>query len=175
MDFTEDKEELEQRLHEDIEKLDSKQTTQRHRARWDLVLASPQSIPLLQQVLRLNTSILARKEAVKALGDISDSQAVPVLVSALEDTSYDVRWDAAVGLIEHCEDSLIPLLEALKHNFGSPILREGSHHVLRILKEKIANRHIKAVYEALESIAPDARLPWAVNRALEALKKQKMN
>jgi HEAT repeat protein len=156
-------------LQENIEHLEDPASYTRRRARWDLVLAGAESIPMLEEVVRHNESVLARKEAVKALGEIQDPLAVPILVSALEDHSYDVRWDAAVGLIEHCEDSLIPLFEALKTDFGSPVLREGAHHVLRVLRKKMANQQVEDVYAALESSAPAVRLPWAVNRALEEL------
>jgi hypothetical protein len=48
----------------------------------------------------------------------------------------EVRWLAAEGLISLEEKGLVALLQALKVDFESPFLRQGSHHVLHALERK---------------------------------------
>ena len=72
-------------------------------------------------------------EVAKALSQIGTVKAAKVLVDALEDHDFGVRWIAAEGLIHIGAGGVAPLLEALRKNPDSVWLREGVHHVINDL------------------------------------------
>jgi HEAT repeat protein len=110
-----------------------------------------------------------RWEAAKVLSELEDPEAAPVLVTALEDEDFGVRWLAAEGLISLGQDGLAPLLEALVQHSDSALLREGAHHVLRMLNEGGLHAHMAPVIAALEDIEPILAVPVAAHAALDAL------
>ena len=166
MIFTLYNENGEVQLRADIAFLLAAQASSGKQAYLDLALTGKQSLPYLKDVVMNGKSSVARKEAVRVLASISEPEAVSILIMALEDSAFDVRWNAAIALIDHREESIVPLLKALKSNYSSFYLREGSRHVLRKLKEQIGNHHVREVFSALDGSAPCASLPWTVSKAL---------
>jgi hypothetical protein len=152
-----------------IQLLGSDRMADRKKARVELVRAGPLAVPALLK-LASNPRTDLRWEIVHTLGEIGDPRAAPGLVIALEDDHYEVRWCAAEGLINLEREGLIPLFKGLRDRFGSPRLREGAHHVLRVLKNKgyLGGPALK-VLEALDSIEPEATVPWAARKALDFL------
>jgi HEAT repeat protein len=126
-----------------------------------------------------------RWEAAEALGEIGDSETAPVLVKALEDEEFDVRWLAAEGLIKMNVRGLKPLLEALEHQRDSGLLREGAHHLFHDLAKGGLRKFVGPVLAALEALEPgeevpwvarhemEVEVPWAAHRALEMLEELK--
>lgn len=115
-----------------------------------------------------------RWEAAKALGEIADPAAAPVLVNALEDKGIGVRWLAGEGLIGMGRGGLRPLLQALVHHSDSEWLREGAHHVLRGLtregmSEDDMTEIVLPVLRRLEGVEPTITVPRAAEAALDAL------
>ena len=55
---------------------------------------------------------------------------IQVLLEALSDKEFDVRWLAAEGLIRIGRKVVVPLLETLVEHSDSFWLRDGIHHVL---------------------------------------------
>jgi HEAT repeat protein len=152
-----------------IEKLRSHDGLTRQRARKSLVAIGSRSVASLLKLL-VDPRDQVRWEAAKALSDIGDPMAASALVAALEDESFGVRWLAADGLIALERDALPPLLEALKEDGGSLWLREGAHHVLRMLAaEHDLDDQVTLVLTALESIEPDTDVPLAAQKALQTL------
>jgi len=141
----------------------------RQRARLALEDIGTPVVPDLIQTLSCPNSH-ARWEAAKALAVIPDPRAAETLVKTLEDEDISVRWAAADALIALARSGLEPLLRALTKDFSSIWLREGAHHVLHQLKKRnfLTPKEIK-VFEALEHLAPEMEVPWAAERALEAL------
>jgi hypothetical protein len=71
-------------------------------------------------------------------------------------------------------DPIPALLEALMHDFDSLWLRQSAHHILHVLKDDgILFDAEEKVFEALEGVEPSASVPWAAERALEALRHKK--
>ncbi len=142
----------------------------RQRARHALIHFGWDAIPALTEAIAEEKGH-ARWEAIEALSRMNAPSAVPALVETLKDEDVGVRWAASNALIAQDRASLEPLLEALLKDFGSVWFRQGAHHVLHVLKDRhrLLPKEIK-VFEALESIAPEAEAPWAAEAALEDLR-----
>jgi len=148
-----------------------KNTLKRQRARISLVDIGSPAVPYLVQALEDSDSKeCARWEAAKALSDIGDPAAAPALINVLgQDEHFGIRWLAAEGLIALGRNGLVPLLEALIQRSGSAWLREGAHHVLRILAGRGLYAQVAPVLTALEDIQPAVQVPPAARAALDAL------
>lgn len=151
-----------------IAALESDDGLARERARRSLVAIGKPAVAALINALG-NAKRTVRWEAAKALGEIKDPQAAPVLVRALEDVGIGVRWLAAEALIGLGRDGLAPLLQALVHHSGSIWLQQGAHHVLRTLSKQDLPKVVEPVLQALEDIEPVIQVPPAAQAALEAL------
>jgi HEAT repeat protein len=141
----------------------------RQRARESLVEIGEPAVPPLTEALA-ESSERVRWEAANALSEIGDPTAATALVKALEDNSFGVRWLAAEGLISLGRDGLGPLLKALVEHSDSAWLREGAHHVLRILAEEGLHDHVASVLKALEDIEPAIEAIQPAKAALDDLK-----
>ncbi len=143
----------------------------RQRARESLVdIGKPAVAPLMKALESPESNFHLRWEAAKALSELEDPAAAPVLIKTLEDDNFSVRWLAAEGLIALGRDGLAPLLEALVKRSGSASLREGAHHVLRMLDGGDLHYQLAPVLSALEDIEPILEVPVAAHAALDALK-----
>jgi HEAT repeat protein len=144
----------------------------RVKARKSLVSIGGPAVKLLVKALA-SKKAWVRWEAAKTLGQIGDAKATGALIAALEDRMFDVRWLAAEGLNAIGHEALVPLLQALKERPDSLWLREGVHHVLHNMEGGHLNKIINPVLLALESFEPSVEAPLAVERALEALTKDR--
>jgi HEAT repeat protein len=143
-----------------INTLSSLKDKAREGARHSLVAMGKTAVPSLAEALK-NKNTLMKWEAAKALGEIGDPETAPVLVKALEDEEFDVRWLAAEGLIKMNIKGLKPLLEALEHRGDSALLREGAHHVFHDLAKGGLRKSLAPVLAALEALEPRGDVPWA--------------
>jgi HEAT repeat protein len=151
-----------------IAKLTGNDGLERESARWSLLsIGSPAVAPLTELLESPNKQI--RWEAAKALAAIADPAAAHVLVKALEDKVFDVRWVAAEGLINLGREGLVPLLQALIERSDSPWLREGAHHVLHKLAEGDLKELLQPIVDSLESIESAVESPIRAHAALDAL------
>ena len=117
-----------------ITDLSSKNIKTRENARSELVLiGEPAVVPLLN-LLRSPDEWL-HWEAAKALAEMREPHAAPILVGLLTNRDPNIRWLSAEGLIALGSISLEPLLEGLTHYSGSSELAAGAHHVLHDLYE----------------------------------------
>jgi len=167
-----------------INTLSSHKDRAREGARHTLVAMGKAAVPSLIKALK-NKSALMKWEAAKALEEIGDPETAPVLVGALEDDNFDVRWLAAEGLIKMNIRGLKPLLEALELRGDSVLLREGAHHVFHDLTKGGLRKYLVPVLASLEALEPGDEVPWmashelgvevplAARRALEMLEKLK--
>lgn len=149
--------------------LESDHLEDRKRARNDLVRAGAQALPALLKLAE-SPHTQTRWEAIKVLGGMQAPETAPYLVRAMEDSHYEVRWCAAEGLIKLERKGLVPLFRALVTGVGRTWLREGAHHVLRVLKKDgYLGEPAIGVLHALDSIEPDVEVPWAAEKALEVM------
>ena len=155
-----------------MDALESKDGATRQKARRSLVALGKPAISPLTRVLENSGVDHVRREAVKALGAIGDSRAIPALVKALEDSDSDVVWLAAEELRKFKKAAWPTLLRVLmKSGADSVLLRKGAHHVLRNQKEVGFNDLLATLIAALES----GSIPESTNvAAYEILKRMKV-
>ncbi|MBN1151987.1 MAG: HEAT repeat domain-containing protein [Dehalococcoidia bacterium] len=109
--------------------LDQPDGVTRERARRSLVaLGGPAVEPLLKALKSKKSRV--RFEAAMSLRDIADRRAIPGLVDALGDRTFEVRWVAAEALINIGRPVVPAVLHALMENSQSTWLRDGCRHVL---------------------------------------------
>ncbi len=113
----------------------SKDGIKRKMARYELVKIGKPAIKYLTGLLSEPKEQI-RWEAIKTLSQIAAPESIPILIKALENDDFDVRWLAAEGLIEIGEKSIKPLLKSLAKHQDSKFLLEGVHHVLKGLEFK---------------------------------------
>ena len=158
-------------IHTLMDALCDRNTLKRQRARLSLVDIGSPAVPYLTEALRDSDSEeCVRWEAAKALSDIGDPAGAPALIDVLgQDELFGIRWLAAEGLIALGRNGLVPLLEALIQRSNSAWLREGAHHVLRILAGRGLYVYVAPVLTALEDVEPAVQVPPAARAALDAL------
>jgi len=105
------------------------------KARYELVKIGKPAIKYLAGLLNEPKEHI-RWESIKTLSQIAAPESIPILINALDNDDFDVRWLAAEGLIEIGKESIKPLLKSLIRNQDSKFLLEGVHHVLKDLEFK---------------------------------------
>jgi HEAT repeat protein len=156
---------VENKIPELIKKLSSKNSIDRIRARYELVKIGKPAIEYLIGLQYLNNDHV-RWEAIKTLSQIAHPDAIPILINALENDRFDVRWLAAEGLIDIGKKSVKPLLKALELQQDSKFLREGVHHVLRALKSKNLFKDEFKIIKMLEDPNAESLLAFTANKIL---------
>jgi len=142
----------------------------RQRARHSLVAIGQPAVPALIEALT-DPDGHRRWEAAKTLGAIRAPSAAPALVRAMEDQDFGVRWLAAEGLIGLKRDGLKPLLQSLARHPESVWMREGAHHVFRMLVDHDLHDLVAPVLAALDGVEPVLEVPQAAQTALRELDK----
>ena len=104
-----------------------------------LVRLGSLAVPALIQRSKSRSAHI-RWNCVRALGEIHDVRALPVLVDALQDNDHAVAWMAAKGLTQFGKDSLKSVLELLMRASMTPWLAETASYVL----SRYAHRNAKA-------------------------------
>jgi HEAT repeat protein len=148
----------------------------RQRARLLLVKRENESVPSLLKALK-SQDVHVRLESVQTLGEIRDPETAPALTEMLMDEDIGVRWAGMESLIHMGRDSIRPLLEKFVKKFSSSWMREGTLHILRVLKDRHELNDLEIVlFEKLdEQIIPgiepvwNSEQVWAAEKALEAL------
>ena len=152
-----------------IAALNSENGGERQQARQALIDLGRPAVPALIEMLEKSPVQHARWEAAKALGEIADPRAAPVLARTLEDREFDLRWLAAKGLIAIGPMALPPLLLALEHKANLVVLREGAHHVLSSLAKQGYEAQAMPVIRALDGIEPTAHVPRVARDVLDEM------
>ena len=94
-----------------------------------------------------SSSAHIRWNCARALGEIHDRRALPVLVDALQDDDHSVAWMAAKGLAQFGKESLQPVLELLMRASMTPWLAETASYVLNSYARR--NAEAKEILEPL--------------------------
>lgn len=111
-----------------------------------LVRLGSLAVPALLQKSKSRSAHI-RWNCVRALGEIHDRRALPVLVDALQDDDHSVAWMAAKGLAQFGKDSLRPLVELLMSASMTPWLAETASYVLNSYARR--NSEAKDILEPL--------------------------
>ena len=136
------------------------------KARYELVKIGKPAIKYLAGLLNEPKEHI-RWEAIKTLSQIADPESIPVLIKALENDDFDVRWLAAEGLIEIGKESIKPLLKSLIHDPDSNFLLEGAHHVLKGLEFKKVFLDEAAIIEKIENNNLHAEIALSAKELLD--------
>ena len=115
-----------------------------------LVGSGKKILPQLHDLLQTNNDEL-RKEVAKVVELISDDKSVPVLISLLDDTEFEIRWIAAEGLINIGRKSIGPLLKSIRDGKNSYLLDKGAHHVLKHLLTESEKSDLKTLLLSLDN------------------------
>jgi len=110
----------------------SKNFILRKKAREELVEIGEPSLDFLIE-LASNKDEKVRWEAIITIVQIGSNETLNVLLNALKDDEFSIRWLAAEGLINLGKYVVVPVLQELQNNPDSVFLRRGAHHVLHEL------------------------------------------
>jgi HEAT repeat protein len=152
-----------------IKSLSSNVSVERQKAREILVNIGKPVLGYLEE-LSNSRHLIERWEAVKAVAQINDPGGIAILVRALNDTHFEIRWIAAEGLIDLGEISLIPLLEQLMDKYESVFFRQGAHHVLHGLKIKGFYTDSNKLLSLLQDMNAESYIPIAVEKELDGIR-----
>jgi HEAT repeat protein len=152
-----------------IKSLSSNNSVERKRAREILVNIGKPAMGYLE---KLSTSriFLERREAVKTAAQINDPSGIHLLVKALDDPHFEIRWIAAEGLIDLGKVSLMPLLLMLMDKYESVFFRQGAHHVLSGLKIRGYYTDSNRLLSLLQDINGESYIPVAVKKELDRIR-----
>ncbi|MDQ7030051.1 MAG: HEAT repeat domain-containing protein [Ardenticatenia bacterium] len=109
-----------------------------------------------------------RRYATRALSHLGDARATDVLIEALEDPSYSVRWLAAEGLVAIGPEAVAPLLRAMSARVVRAWFRQGAFHVLNKV-EGVGNAEAQWLRRIAARVKrdPAEELPLLARRALD--------
>ena len=113
----------------------------------------------------------SRHRAVTALARSGEAANGALLVSALEDEEFDIRWMAMKGLILLGRDGAVPLLEELTVRPESDRLRDSGREVLRQMAVGWFGDALRPVLAALRGSADDRTLSLAAYSAVRKLRR----
>jgi len=152
-----------------IKQLSDKDVSKRQRAKVSLEQRGKEATPFLVEALKSKDKNTRRK-AVKALITIKDPEATWDLIDLLIDEAFDIRWLAAEALIQLGEPCLVPLLKMLSRHPNSDQIRDATHHVLRVLKERIGlKKELEDVMKTVWDIDPSINQQKVIEVAVDAL------
>jgi hypothetical protein len=139
--------------------LDDHNFNKKVQSRKTLVKMGKAILPQIHKLIKSENRQL-RLEASKIIELIADKTSIAVLIELLDDTEFDIRWIAAVGLIKIGRKSVRPLLTAVRDRESSIVFNEGAHHVLlSLLNENEKKKEIALLlslenYHTLGATAP---------------------
>ncbi len=135
-----------------------------------LVRMGHEAVPALIERSK-SSSAWMRWNCLRALSEISDHRALPVLVPALLDTDHSVVWMAAKGLVRFRRVGLGPLLRLLMTNETSPWLVEATSYVMHELymRDPKLKSYLEPVIHSMHGPAVRVATPLAAQKALAQL------
>jgi hypothetical protein len=109
------------------------------------------ALPALIEMSKEN-SVWLRWHCVRALGEIHDSSAVPVLVQALADTDQSVAWMAAKELVPFGQLCVMPVLRLLITTEVTPWLVETASYVLDNSRDNRLGPYVRPVIRQMHDV-----------------------
>jgi HEAT repeat protein len=126
----------------------SKNYLLRKKAREELIEIGRPSLDVLIELANSKDETV-RWEALITIIQISSEDTLDILMRALEDEEFSIRWLAAEGIANLGKYAIVPMLQQLKDKPDSAFLRRGTHHVLRELRKKGIFKDNYALVETL--------------------------
>jgi len=112
-----------------------------------------------------------RWHCIRALGEICDYRALPVVVESLRDPDHSVAWMGAKKLLGFGKRCVEPLLHLLVVTDTSPWLVETASYVLHnmYLRDKKLRPYLEPVVQNMHGVAYQIATPQAARHALTQL------
>lgn len=145
-------EDFDHRILKHIIEIAGNETSRKMHARKAIVRMGEEMLLEVTKLLSAKNKVI-RWEAAKILQQISSEKSIPDLIQLLEDDDSDIRWIAAVGLIDIGRKSINPLLHEIINNNNSEFLRSGAHHILMKLLELEEKKKYKSLLKSLKTTA----------------------
>ena len=133
-----------------------------------LVRLGPAAVPVLIET-STSGSAWMRWHCVRALGDIRDLRALPVLVRALGDTDHSIAWMGAKGLVHFGRQGVGPVFRLLMAGDVTPWLVETASYVLRNQHDPKLKPYLEPVIQSMQGVAFRVATPQAAQKALSQL------
>ncbi len=117
-----------------------------------------------------------RWHCMRALGEICDDRALPVLVRSLNDPDHSVAWAGAKSLTHFGKRAMEPVLRLLLLTETSPWMVETASHVLRTFCQRDARLkpYLEPVIKDMHGVAYNIATPQAARKALTQLSAEGM-
>jgi HEAT repeat protein len=135
-----------------------------------LVQLGSAAVPALIET-SATSSAWMRWHCMRALGEIRDRRALPILVKALSDSDHSVAWMGAKGLARFGRLSVAPVLEVLMTAVMTPWLVETASYVLQtqMQYDSKLKPYLEPVIERMHGMAFRVGTSHAAQKALEHL------
>ncbi|HYT27763.1 MAG TPA: HEAT repeat domain-containing protein [Ktedonobacteraceae bacterium] len=135
-----------------------------------LIKLGPLAVPALVQESK-GGSAWKRWQCVRALGDIHDLRALPVLVKALEDSDHSVAWMGAKSLVHFGKSGIRPVLETLISASMTPWLAETASYVLnsRMQRDSAMKPYLEPLVQRMRESGFRVGTSVAARKALDQL------
>lgn len=135
-----------------------------------LVQLGHAAVPLLMEVCASNSAWM-RWNCIRALAEISDTRALPVLVHSLRDSDHSVAWMAAKGLTKFGKLSIEPVLRLLTTVDTTPWLVETASYVLthEYQRNPKFKPYLEPVVQHMHGVAYQVATPYKAQQALSQL------
>lgn len=135
-----------------------------------LINLGPVAVPVLLKESASNSAWM-RWQCIRALGEICDSRALPVLVRALTDTDYSIAWMTAKSLVHFGRECMVPVLQLLVRAETSPWLVDTASYVLHhlYLQDSRLKPYLEPVVQDMHGVAYRIATPNAARKALSKL------
>ncbi|WP_161981863.1 HEAT repeat domain-containing protein [Dictyobacter alpinus] len=123
-----------------------------------------------------STSAWTRWYCMRALGEINDERAIPVLARSLNDPDHGVAWMAAKELVQFGKNGVKPLLSVLMTQETSPWLAETASYVFRQLYTRYGRLkpYLEPVFREMQASSFRVGTAQAAHKALEQLEKDQI-
>jgi len=133
-----------------------------------LAQIGPAAVPALMEMSK-DSSVWLRWHSLRALGELRDLRALPVLVQALADTDQSVAWVAAKGLASFGQPSVGPVLRLLMFTELTPWLVDTTTYVLNKQRDNRLTPYIVPVIQQMHTVGFRVGTMLAAQKALTQL------
>ncbi|WP_162004860.1 HEAT repeat domain-containing protein [Dictyobacter vulcani] len=120
-----------------------------------------------------SASAWTRWYCIRALGEINDERAVPILAQSLNDPDHGVAWMAARELVQFGKQGVQPLLYLLMFQETSPWLAETASYVFHQLYTRYhkLKPYLEPVFQEMQAPSFKVGTAQAARKALENMER----
>ncbi len=135
-----------------------------------LVQLGHNAVPALVEASSSSSSWM-RWHCIRALGEIADIRALPVLVQALRDNDHSIAWMGAKGLVRFHKRSIVPVLRLLTSTDLTPWLVETTSYVLsnQYQYNPKLKPYLEPVVQTMHGVVYQVATPQSAQKALAQL------